>query len=72
MYRGLGGAYSLSVSMTNILIAVIAVLLSANFILDTDIPCPVEWTDNLRNHEERLNKCKLVSRNRYLEWVLKD
>ena len=58
--------------MTNILIAVIALLLSANFILDTDTPCPVEWTDNLRNHEERLNKCKLVSRNRYLEWVLKD
>ena len=58
--------------MTNILIAVIALLLSANFILDTDIPCPVEWTDNLRNHQQRMNKCKLVSRNRYLEWVLKD
>ena len=58
--------------MTNILIAVIALLLSANFILDTDIPCPVEWTDNLRNHQERMSKCKLVSQNRYLEWVLKD
>ena len=72
MYRGLGGAYSLSVSMTNILIAVIALLLSANFILDTHTPCPVKWTNDLRNHQERMSKCKLVSRNRYLEWVLKD
>jgi len=58
--------------MTTILIGIMALLLSANFILDTDKPCPVEWTDNLINHEQRLNKCKLVSRNRYLEWVLKD
>ena len=72
MYRGLGGAYSLSVSMTNILIGIIVMLMTANFIFDTYEPCPVEWTDNLRNHEQRLDKCKLVSRNRYLEWVLKD
>lgn len=58
--------------MTNLLIAVIALLLSANFILDTYKPCPVEWTDDLRNHQERMSKCKLTSRNRYLEWVLKD
>ena len=49
-----------------------ALLLSANFILDTDKLCPVEWTDDLRNHQQRLDKCKLVSRNKYMEWVLKD
>ena len=58
--------------MTNLLMVVMALLLSANFILDTHTPCPVEWTDNLRNHEERMDKCKLLSRNKYMEWVLKD
>jgi len=58
--------------MTTILIGIMALLLSANFILDTNTPCPVEWTDNLRNHQQRLDKCKLVSRNKYMEWVLKD
>jgi len=64
MYRGLG--------VTNILIGIIALLLTANFIFDTHTPCPLKWTNDLRNHEQRLSKCKLVSRNRYLEWVLKD
>ena len=58
--------------MTTILIGIMALLLSANFILDTDKLCPVEWTDDLRNHQQRLDKCKLVSRNKYMEWVLKD
>lgn len=58
--------------MTNLLMVVMALLLSANFILDTYTPCPVEWTDDLRNHQERMDKCKLMSRNRYTEWVLKE
>ena len=58
--------------MTSILIGIMTLLLTVNFILDTDTPCPVEWTDNLRNHQERMDKCKLTSRNKYMEWVLKD
>ena len=57
--------------MTNILIAVIAVLLSANFIFDPYKPCPVEWHDDLRNHQERMDKCVLKSRNRHIGWELK-
>jgi len=64
MYRGMG--------VTNILIGIIVMLLTANFIFDTYEPCPFKWTKDLRNHEERMNKCKLISRNRYWEWVLKD
>ena len=58
--------------MTNILIAVIAVLLSANFIFDSYEPCPVEWHSDLRNHQERMGKCVLRSRNRYMGWELKE
>ena len=54
-------------SMTNILIAVIAVLLSANFILDSYEPCPVKWHKDLRNHQERIDRCVLKSRNRHTE-----
>ena len=67
--------FSSTRSMTTILIGIIALLLSANavlYIVDTDKLCPVEWTDDLRNHQQRLDKCKLVSRNKYMEWVLKD
>jgi hypothetical protein len=59
-------------TMTTILIGIITLLLSVNFILDTDKPCPVEWSNNLRNHQQRLDLCKLVSQNGYMEWVLKD
>ena len=58
-------------SMTNILIAVIAVLLSANFIFDSYEPCPLKWHDDLRNHQERMDKCVLKSRNKHTGWELK-
>ena len=59
-------------TMTNILITVIAVLLSANFILDTYAPCPVEWHKDLRNHQERMDTCVLKSRNKHIGWELKE
>jgi len=58
--------------MTNILIGIISLLLSANFIFDTTKPCPIKWYSDLRNHQERLDKCKLQSRNRFMEWVEKE
>jgi hypothetical protein len=58
--------------MTTILLTVIAVLLSANFIFDTYEPCPVKWSKGLRNHEERMDKCVLKSRNKFIGWELKD
>ena len=60
-----------SETMTTILITIIAVLLSANFIFDSYEPCPVEWHNDLRNHQERMDKCVLKSRNKYMGWELK-
>jgi hypothetical protein len=58
--------------MTSILLTIIVVLLSANFIFDTYEPCPVKWSKDLRNHEERMDKCILKSRNKYIGWELRD
>jgi hypothetical protein len=58
--------------MTNIIIGVIVLLLSANFIFDTYTPCPVKWFSDLRNHEERMDRCVLKSRNRFMGWELKE
>jgi hypothetical protein len=58
--------------MTTILIGIITLLLSINFILDTSKPCMVDWTDDLRNHQERIDKCKLISRNNHMEWIIKE
>jgi len=59
-------------SMTTILITVIAVLLTANFIFDSYEPCPVKWHSDLRNHQERIDKCVLRSRNNFMGWELKE
>ena len=56
--------------MTNILIAVIAVL-SYLLTVDSYEPCPVKWHDDLRNHQERMDKCVLKSRNKHIGWELK-
>ena len=58
--------------MTNILIGIIVLLLSANFVVDTHKPCPVKWFSDFRNHEERMDKCKLRSRNKFIGWELKE
>ena len=58
--------------MTSIIIGIIVLLLSTNFIMDTHKPCPVEWFSDLRNHEERMDRCVLKSRNRFMGWELKE
>ena len=58
--------------MTSMIIGVIVLLLSANFIFDTYEPCPVKWFSDLRNHEERKDRCVLKSRNRFMGWELKE
>jgi len=58
-------------TMTSILITIIVVLLSANFLFDTYEPCPVKWHSDLRNHEARMDKCVLRSRNKHIGWELK-
>ena len=58
--------------MTNIIIGIIVLLLSTNFIMDTNKPCPVKWYSDLRNHQERMDKCKFRSRNRFVGWELKE
>jgi len=57
--------------MTSMIIGVIVLLLSTNFIFDTYEPCPVKWFSDLRNHEERMDRCVLKSRNRFMGWELK-
>ena len=58
--------------MTTILIAIITVGLTVTMLLDPYEPCPVKWYKDLRNHEERMDKCVLRSRNRHMGWELKD
>ena len=58
--------------MTSILIGIITLLLSANFIFYSSKPCQVKWYSDLRNHEQRLLECKLQSSNRFMEWVEKE
>ena len=57
--------------MTSMIIGVIVLLLSTNFIINTYTPCPVKWFSDLRNHQERMDKCVLKSRNRFMGWELK-
>ena len=58
--------------MTTIIIAVTTVSLTVMLLLDPYKPCPVEWHDDLRNHQERMDKCVLKSRNRHIGWELKE
>ena len=58
--------------MTSILIAIISVGLTVMLLLDPYKPCPIKWHNDLRNHEERMDKCVLRSRNRHIGWELKD
>jgi len=58
--------------MTSIIIGIIVLLLSTNFIMNTYTPCPVKWFSDLRNHEERMDKCVPKSRNRFIGWELKE
>ena len=58
--------------MTNIIIGIIVLLFSTNFIMDTPTPCPVKWFSDLRNHEERMDRCVPKSRNRFIGWELKE
>ena len=57
-------------SMNEIIIVVIAVL-SYLLTVDSYEPCPVKWHDDLRNHEQRMDKCVLKSRNKHTGWELK-
>ena len=57
--------------MTTILIAIMTVGLTVTLLLDPYKPCPVKWHDDLRNHEERMDKCVLKSRNNFIGWELK-
>jgi len=57
-------------SMTNIIIIAIGVL-SYFMAVDSYEPCPIKMHKDLRNHEERMDKCVLKSRNRYIGWELK-
>ena len=58
-------------SMNEIIIVVLAVL-SYLIAVDSYEPCPVEWHKDLRNHEERMDKCVLRSRNKHIGWELKE
>ena len=58
--------------MTTIIIAVTTVSLTVMLLLDPYKPCPVEWHDDLRNQQERMDKCVLKSRNRHIGWELKE
>ena len=58
-------------SMTNIIIVAIGIL-SYLMAVDSYTPCPVEWHNDLRNHEERMDKCVLKSRNKHIGWELKE
>ena len=57
-------------SMTNIIIIAIGVL-SYFMAVDSYEPCPIKMHKDLRNHEERMDKCVLKSRNRHIGWELK-
>ena len=57
--------------MTTIIIAITTIGLTVSILLDPYKPCPVKWYDDLRNHEERMDKCTLKSRNKYIGWELK-
>ena len=57
--------------MNEIIIVVLAVL-SYLIAVDSYEPCPVEWHNDLRNHQERMDKCVLKSRNRHMGWELKE
>ena len=57
--------------MTTIIIAITTIGLTVSILLDPYKPCPVKWHDDLRNHEERMDKCVLKSRNKYIGWELK-
>ena len=57
--------------MNEIIIVVIAVL-SYLIAVDSYEPCPVKWHKDLRNHQERIDRCVLKSRNRHMSWELKD
>ena len=57
-------------SMNEIIIVVLAVL-SYLIAVDSYEPCPVKWHSDLRNHEERMDKCVLKSRNNFIGWELK-
>ena len=56
--------------MTNIIIIAIGVL-SYFMAVDSYEPCPIKMHKDLRNHEERMDKCVLKSRNRHIGWELK-
>ena len=56
--------------MNEIIIVVLAVL-SYLIAVDSYEPCPVEWHNDLRNHQERMDKCVLKSRNKHIGWELK-
>jgi len=58
--------------MTNILIGIIVMLWTANFIFDTHKPCPFKWYSDLRNHEKRMDQCTIRNRNRVIRWELKE
>ena len=58
-------------SMNEIIIVVLAVL-SYLIAVDSYEPCPVKWHKDLRNHQERMDKCVLKSRNRHIGWELKE
>ena len=57
--------------MNEIIIVVLAVLLYL-IAVDSYEPCPVKWHKDLRNHQERMDKCVLKSRNRHIGWELKE
>ena len=58
--------------MTTIIIAITTIGLTVSLLLDPYKPCPVKWHDDLRNHEERMDKCTLKSRNKHIGWELKE